>query len=200
MHRAAVLSVALLAGCSLIRSTPTPPVRTYQLSYPAPTPLPAPAPVTLRVVPFGVAAAYDRPGFVYHDGAYDLGVDSYHRWVVDPGSMLTDVLARDVAAANMVQAVLQAPSALPSDYELNGQIEEFAERDAGGCTAHLRLRAFLVRVPRTGARTVVVDDIIEVDEPCQAGDPASFAAAMSRAAQRASEALRAQIGSAVGSQ
>lgn len=200
MYRTAILALAVLTGCGFATSRAAPPVQTYQLSYPVPTPASAPAPVTLRVVPFGVAAPYDRVNFVYSRGAYEIGIDSYHRWVVAPGSMLSDLLARDLAAATLVRAVLQAPSALPSDYEVNGQVETFEENDSGGCSAHLRLRILLVRVPPSGPRTVIADDIFEAEEPCRSGDPASFAAAMSRAAERASERIRAQIGSAMAGQ
>jgi ABC-type uncharacterized transport system auxiliary subunit len=200
MQRTAILAVAVLAGCSFAASRAAPPAQTYQLSYAAPAPAALPAPVTLRVVPFGGAAAYDRVNFLYRRGTYEVGVDSYHRWVATPGGMVSDLLARDIAATNAVQAVLQAPSALPSDYELNGQVEIFEENDAGGCSAHLRLRVFLVRVPPSGPRAVVADDIFDAQEPCRPGDPASFAAAMSRAVERASEAIRAQISLAVTSQ
>ncbi len=196
MRRLATLAFATLAGCGFAASRAAPPVQTYQLSYPAPAPASAAAPVTVRVAPFGVAAAYDRVNFLYRRGTYEIGVDSYHRWVTTPGSMVSDLLARDLAAATLARAVLQVPSALPSDYELNGQVEVFEETDRGGCSAHLRLRVFLVRIPPSGPRTVVADDIFDAEEPCRAGDPASVAAAMSRAVERASEMVRAQIATA----
>ncbi|MGD9764040.1 MAG: ABC-type transport auxiliary lipoprotein family protein [Candidatus Binatia bacterium] len=192
-----LLFCGLLAACSALPPADAPPIRTYRIDYPVPPPAPVTAPFTLRVIPFGTAATYDRPGFIYRTATYDFGIDFYNRWAVAPGSMLTDLVARDIAAAQLVRAVLQAPSAIPTDYELHGEIEEFEERDTGGGAAHLRMRAFLVQVPRTGPRTVVVNEIIEIDEPCRPGDPESFTAAMSRAAQRASEMLRAHIAQAL---
>jgi ABC-type uncharacterized transport system auxiliary subunit len=186
-------ALLLLAGCAAMR--PAPPIRTFRLGYPPPeAERTTPFPVTVRIVPFGIAAADDRQGFIYRTGPSDVGVDYYNRWIGSPAGMITDLIARDLAAAHAVQAVLQAPSALPSDYELNGQIEALEERDDdGACLAHLRLRVFLVAAPSAGARQVVMQDSFAADEPCTRGDPASYAEAMSRAVQRASDAIRAAV-------
>lgn len=198
MRRAALALAALvLADCSAINPA-APRVRTFRLEYaPPPPPSAPPTAATLRVVPFGIAALYDRQGFVYRTGPYDIAVDNYNRWLGDPGGMITDLLARDLAASKMYRAVLQAPSALPSDYELNGQIEVLEERAADGCTAALRLRVVLVRVPPRGERTVVFQDVFEAAEPCGTGDPAAFVAAVSRALQRVSEEVQAAVRAAV---
>jgi ABC-type uncharacterized transport system auxiliary subunit len=168
-------------------------VRTFQLAYPPPeaagTP---PLPVTVRVVPFGIVAAYDRRGFTYRAGGYDVGVDYYNRWVGNPAALITDLVARDLAASGRVQAVLQTPSAVASDYEINGQIETLEEEDdAGACAAHLRLRIFVVRARAADRRQVVLQDGFAADEPCRRADPGSYAEAMSRAVQRVSDQLRA---------
>jgi ABC-type uncharacterized transport system auxiliary subunit len=183
----------LLAGCAALR--PAPPIRTFRLTYPVPGPeRTTPLPVTVRVLPFGIASAYDRQGFIYRSGPYDVGVDYYNRWIGSPASLITDLVARDLAASKTLQAVLQAPSALPSDYEINGEIETLEEDDeAASCAAHLRLRVALVAAPSTGARHVVMQDGFAADEPCTRGDPTSYAEAMSRAVQRASDAIRAAL-------
>lgn len=187
----------LLAGCAALRSPPD--VRTYRLAYPPPEPAgTAPLPVTLRVIPFGIAAAYDQQAFIYRSGPYDTGFDYYNRWIANPASMISDLIARDLAASHAVQAVLQAPSALPADYELNGQVETLEERDDGGaCTAHLRLRVILVRVPPRAPRRVVMQDSFAADEPCPGGSAEAYAEAMSRAVQRISDQVRAAVLSAI---
>jgi ABC-type uncharacterized transport system auxiliary subunit len=193
----AVLILSLpLAACSAIRSGP-PPVRTYRMDYPAPPPLAgAPNPATVRVIPFGIATVYDRQGFVYEDGHHGIADDYYNRWFAPPASMLTDLIARDLAASRRFTAVLRTPSSLPSAYELNGMIEALDEGPQDGCTAHLRLRAILVRVPDRGPRTVILDDVLEASESCSAGDPASFAAATSLAVQHVSEQLQQRLSDA----
>ncbi len=194
--RLALAAALLLTGCSAI-SPAAPHIRTFRLEYAPPAPSATPTAVTLRVAPFGIAAVYNRPGFVYREGPYEIAVDNYNWWLGEPAAMITDLLARDLAASERYQAVLQGPSALPSDYELNGQIEALEERTGGGCTAALRLRVFLVRVPPTGARTAVFEAIFEADEPCATNDPAAFAAAMSRALQRLSEQVQAAVFAAI---
>ncbi len=207
MRRSALLLAAasLLASCSLL--TPSvPSLRTFRLDYPAPAPgadtasaqasAQAPA-MVLRITPFGIAAAYDQQGFVYRDGEFAVGVDHYHRWIAAPQDLITDLVARDLAAARVVAAVLQGPSGVPAQYELSGQIEALEETPSGGCTAALRLRALLVRLPDTGPRAVVFEEVFSADEPCIAGDPSSFAAAMSLAVQGVSESLRARVTAAL---
>jgi len=196
MSRALLCAIAaalLLGGCAAVRAGQT--VRTYRLSYPPPKPLPPPPlPVTVRVMPFGVAVAYQSEAFVYRTARYDIGVDPYNRWISSPAGMITDLLARDLSGSHAVQVVLQSPSALPADYELGGHIETLEERDQdGGCMAHLRVRAFLVFVPRRGAREVAQQADFSIDEPCTAGDAESFVAAMSRAVQQVSDQVRAAI-------
>src|SRR4029079_15638766 len=113
---------------------------TYRLSYPAPPPAyDAPLGV-LRIAPFSTAPVYDRLDFVYRSGEYDVGIDNYNSWVTAPAAMIADLIARDLASARVASAVLQGPSALLPNYELSGRIEELAEVDAHGCTAHLPLR------------------------------------------------------------
>jgi len=189
----ACTAALLLASCGALRSPP--PVNTFQLTYPPPAPAgTTPLPVTVRVAPFGVVGTYDREGFVYRTSEYDVGVDPYNRWVASPASMVADLLARDLADSKVVQAVLQSPSALLSDYELSGQIESLEERDEGnGCDAHLRVRILLVRAPARGQRQPVLQQGFYADEKCTSGDPASYAAAMSRALQSVSEQVRAAI-------
>ena len=179
-----------LAGCGGLSASPS--LRTYRMAYQPPAAAGPPIAATVRVVPFGIAAAYDSQSFIYREGAYDIGVDPYRQWIAGPAAMITDLIARDLAASDAFQAVLQAPSALPSDYELNGWLETFEERDDDGCLAHVRLRALFVRVPPRGPRQVLFEESLTGDEPCTRGDSDAFAAAMSRAVERLSTEIRSR--------
>jgi ABC-type uncharacterized transport system auxiliary subunit len=174
-------------------------VRTFRLTYRPPEPSGAPPlPVTVRVLPFGIVSAYDRQTFLYRSGPYDVGIDYYNQWVGNPAHMITDLIARDLAASKAVHAVFQEPSAVPSNYELSGNIETLEERDENGtCTGHLRLRVALIRVPPQGSRYVVFQDNVVADAPCTPGDPGSYAAAMSRAAEQVSDIVRGKLLSAI---
>lgn len=192
MPRLLLLLAALpLAACSTIGGPPV--ARTYRLTYPEPA-RESGAPLGIvRVGPFATAQVYDRQGFVYRDGVYEVGVDPYNGWIAAPAAMLTDLLARDLAATGVATAVIQAASALPADYELGGVIEEIVETDAGGCTALLRVRALLIRIDQRGPRQVAFEEVFTSEQTCTAGDPASFAEAMSLAAAEVSAAVRARM-------
>jgi len=177
-----------LAACGGLVARPQ--LHTYRLAYLPPAASPPRLAGTVRVMPFGIAATYDSQSFVYRESPYDIAVDPYHQWIAAPAAMITDLVARDLAAADAFAAVLQAPSALPASYELSGWIETFEERDDAGCVAHVRLRALFVRVPPRGAREVLFEESLTGDEACTAGDPDAFAAAMSRAVQRLSDEIR----------
>jgi hypothetical protein len=81
------------------------------------------------------------------------------------------------------------PSAITPDYELSGRVQELDERETGGCTAHLRLRP--ARTPRRQRPRRCSSNIFASDQPCTPGDAASFAEAMSKAAQDVSTGRRA---------
>src|SRR5512135_3497982 len=194
MRRLAPLTVALLvSACSTFRGAP-PVARSYRLAYPPPAPAYDSAPAgVVRLASFSAGPIYDRLGFVYREGPYDVGVDNYNSWITAPAGMIGDLLARDLAAAGVASAVLQGPSALTPDFEVSGRIEELAELDTNGCSARLRLRVLLVRVGASGPRAPVFEDVFESEQPCTAGDPPSFAEAMSRAAQEVSGQVVARV-------
>lgn len=188
----ALLAALCAAGCAVFKSPPE--TRTFRIAYPPPAASTAPPlPAVVRVLPFGVAAPYNREVFVFRNGPYDVGLDYYDRWIASPATMITDLVARDLAASQSVRAVLQSPSALPSDYELSAQIETFEERDEDdACTAYLRMRALLVRSAREG-RSVAMQQSFVAEEPCRRGDVDSYVAAMSRAAERTSTDIRTAL-------
>ncbi len=67
-------------------------------------------------------------------------------------------------------------SLLPSDYQLNGFIEEIEEAAAAGaCSAHLRLRATLLRVRPGKGDPVLLQRAYGADEPCPCNQPGVLA-------------------------
>jgi uncharacterized lipoprotein YmbA len=196
-RRAALLILVLLTGCVRL-SQPAPSIHDYRLDYTPPVPVGTPLVATLRVEPFGVAAVYDRESIVYRDDPYSTGRYFYHRWSSNPGDMIADLLARDLAGSQLYSAVQQGPSPLPSDYQLSGQIEEIEERPATtACAAHLRLRIFLARV-RTGAAVpTLLHTTYAFDEPCPCNDVRALVEAMSRGFARAAAQLQQDVYDAI---
>jgi len=192
-----VAVVVLLAGCVHL-SQPAPQVHDYRLDYAPPVPVGTPLPVTLRVAPFGVAAVYDRESIVYRDDTYSTGRYFYHRWSSNPGDMIADLMARDLAASQLYRAVQQGAASLPDDYQLSGQVEEIEERPEGsGCTAHLRLRVLLA-VMRAGAVAAsVLQTTYTADEPCKCNDARALAEAMSVGVAHISGQLQQEVYDAI---
>src|SRR5437867_13441703 len=93
--------VELLAGCVRLNQ-PAPQISDYSLAYAPPvisgmTQLP----VVVGVSPLRVAATYDRELIVYREGEYSIGTYFYSRWSANPGSMIADLLARDLADSGL---------------------------------------------------------------------------------------------------
>jgi ABC-type uncharacterized transport system auxiliary subunit len=193
---AAALSLLMvLAGCfSLTAESPR--LREYTLAYQPPALGLTPLPVVLRVAPFQVASAYGGQGIIYRDGPYDIGSYPYDHWITDPGSMVTDLLARDLSASGAYRLVQQAPSLLPSDYELGGWIGEIEERLSDGCSAHLRLR-IAVRRLRGSRDRVVLNRTYSADRPCNGKSTAGTVAAMSEALEELSGELQRDVHEAI---
>jgi len=194
----AALTIATTAGCISFKQ-PAPEVRSYRLDYPPPVLADLrPLPVTLRIAPLSANAVYDRLAIVYRDDPYSTGSYLGDRWGASPGQMLGDLLARDFASSGLYRAVQQGPSALVSDYQLGGQIEELEEREvAGVCAAHARLRFLLMRTAVGPTPPVLLQTTYDDDEPCDCADVRAFVAAMSRTIQRISERLQRDVHAAI---
>ncbi len=178
---AALLGLAFsLAGCIRLGS-PSMPVHEYTLGYEPPVLEGAALPVVLRLSPLRMASAYAGGAIVYRDSEHEISSYHYQRWFTDPASMVTDLLGRDLVASGLYKAVQQGPSALRSDYELSGEIEEIEERTSGGCSAHLRATLLLLHVPPAEDNRVVFQRTYTADERCDRNDTSGFVEAMSRA-------------------
>jgi len=185
--------LVLLAGCVHL-SQPAPKVHDYRLDYPPPVPVGTPLAVTVRVAPFGVAAVYDREAIVYRDDAYATGRYFYHRWSSNPGDMIADLVARDLAASHLYSAVQHGSAPLPSDYQLSGEVEEIEEAPrAGACTAHLRLRILLVRTHTGTTAASALQTTYTADEPCPCNDARALAEAMSIGLERISTQMQQAV-------
>ena len=184
------VTVTLIGGCFRL-SQPAPQVRSYRLDYRPPAVTDTTLPVILRVATLAVAAIYDRESIAYRRGEYSTAFDFYNRWSANPGSMLADLLARDLGASGAYRAVQRSPSLLRSDYQLSGEVEAIEERITdGACSAHLQVRVLLVRVIPGAGDALALQQTYSADKPCTCGDTAALAAAMSEALRTISVQLQ----------
>ncbi len=193
LSTAAAVALGVLSGCVELQQ-PAPDVRSYRLDYSAAAPSGPPLPAILRIAPFDVATTYDHESIVYGDAAYATGSYFYYRWSANPGSMVTDLLARDFASCGLYRAVQHSGAPLPPDYQLNGDIEEIEEyRSGSSCAARLRMRVTLVRTRGGSSNPVLLHNGYATEEPCPCSNPSALAHAMSSALARLSEQLQEQV-------
>lgn len=191
-------ALALAAGgCFSLSSPAPPPVLRYQLDYPAPRAAAVTLPAVLQLLPLRSAAAYEHEGIAYREGEYDLAAYHYRRWAVQPARMIADLIERDFVESRQFRAVLRGPSPLRPDYVLGGALEVIEERDAGGCSAHLRLRFTLAGRTEAIDAAPIFQRSYAAEEPCSGETVEDLVAAMSRALWSISERLRADVVAAV---
>jgi len=186
-----------LAGCLRLH-VPAPMMHDYRLDYGPPQVEGRPLPVVLQVAPLTVAAVYDREPIVYRDRIYSTGTYFDSRWSANPGSMVTDLLARDFSDSGLYRAVQRGPSLLAGDYQVGGEIEEIEEEaNASGCAAHLQLRMLVVRLHPGKGDPVLLQHTYAGHEPCPCNQPRALVAAMSQALAKISAQLQRDVYDAV---
>jgi len=196
-----LLFSAAFAGCVRF-GQPAPHLRDFRLAYPPPPPIGgAPLPATIRVSSLRVATIYDRLAIVHRENDYETIPSYYDRWSANPGSLVADLLARDLVDSGLYRAVERGPTLVPADYQLSGEILEIEERHTGsGCEAFLQLRMVLTRTRVAGGDPVLLQASYTQSEPSPCHDPSALAAAMSTALERISAALQPQVYAAVAKQ
>lgn len=190
------LAVLGMVGCVNL-TKPAPRIHYYRLDYRAEVPA-GPLPYVLRVPPMEVAAAYDRDSIVYREGPWSIGSYFYHRWASNPGNMIAELLARDLADAGIYRDVQTSVSVVPPDFQVKGTVEVIEERiDGGRCSARLSLRVTLAASRGARDERVRFTRLYEADEPARCGNLASVAEAMSRGLAEISTRLQADVDEAL---
>jgi ABC-type uncharacterized transport system auxiliary subunit len=109
---------------------------------------PSPYPFTLRLKELDIEEAYARPQIVYRQSPFELLYYNYKMWAVKPNRMVTDLILKQLAAANLVSHVVQRyDEEFNPDYELTGTVEAMEEYDSDQIWfAHLAIRFSLARL------------------------------------------------------
>lgn len=99
-------------------------------------------PFTIRLRDLEIEEAYARPQIVYRKSPFELRYYFYRVWAVKPTRMLTDLVQKHLASANLVSAVVRRfDEGYKPDYELSGMIEAIEEYDSEEIWfAHLAIR------------------------------------------------------------
>lgn len=189
---AAFLSAVLAAGCVTL-SRPAPQTQEYRIDYDPPRIEGAALPAVIRVAPFHAADLYATDAIVYREGDHRVGSYAYHRWATDAPMMIGDLIARDLADSGLYRAVLQGPSLLRYQYELEATVERVEERIGPSCAARVEIRALLQRSKTSGAEAVAFQRPYAAEEPCAGKDVADLVAAIGGAVRTISAELQRDV-------
>lgn len=195
-----LLGLALLPGCSTLSPRPALTVEQYTLDYPPPSPVGSPPLNTgLKVARFTTSQETNSTEMVYETGPAQRGVYHYHRWRVSPADIVTDLITRDLRARGLFQVVLPWQAGSLLRFKLEGALEEFLERGGEGSPrAVLRVNLTLLDLThRELPARLVFQRGYEETEPMAASAPEAQAQALSRALQRLSAKVMAEVGEAV---
>lgn len=175
-------------------------VHRYFLEYPSPVvQVPATLDTALLVEPFTVDEAFNSTAMIYRPAANVRNTYRYHRWRVDPGSMVTDFIIRDFRQSRLFRAILTRGSAGESRFRLEGSVNEIQEIDSPGIwEAALGLTITLLDMRDPDLSTqLIFQKSFRVLEPMPQKTPAGLAQATSKAMQRLSQEILGEVYQAV---
>ncbi len=154
----------------------------------------------IRVERFSTAQAIAGTAMVYRPSPFEMSTYSRERWRVTPGDMVTDFLLRDLRASGSFKAVLGYEDPGEGRFVLAGTVAEFLETDGGrGPAARLAVDVTLLDTTRREiTQRVVFQKTYAVEEAMAEKSARTLAEAMSRAMQKFSAALLADVHRAAG--
>jgi ABC-type uncharacterized transport system auxiliary subunit len=169
----------MFAGCG-----PGKYAKSYVLTFPSTAPSPPPAPAirgALAVHEFECPHYLCEGRIVYRPTAEEIGFYEFHRWAMNPRSMITQFVADSIRSGALFKSVaLQQPGAQP-EYVLNGNIERLEEVDQGGdVRAVCTISAQLVD---TKTKSIIWSHTASQTVPVQSRNVAGVVSSLSAAAR-----------------
>jgi ABC-type uncharacterized transport system auxiliary subunit len=147
---------------------------------------------TIKVDILSVAPVYNTTRIIYSKKPNEIDSYIYHRWIINPGELVTHLIGRDIRQSGLFGSVLLPGERLKDfSYRLGGTLEEFYESDENSnWKGVLSLSISLVSEgdSETGDE-VIFQKKYETAEVCEENNPAALARAMSRALKKVSEQL-----------
>ncbi len=186
------LTALLFAGCG----KPPVMINKYILEYPSPEfPRRPQVQEAVKVDLFSVAQAINTTDMIYRPRPFQNEAYRYHRWRVNPGHLVTDFLLRDLRSSGLFQAIFNYDSAAKSRFVVEGGVEEFLEVDEGeSWQGVLAVNVTLLDTTQEEiTRRIVFQKNYRVIEPFVDKTPRGLADALSRAMQRLSAEVIADL-------
>jgi cholesterol transport system auxiliary component len=187
--------VLLLAGCG----TPPALINKYILEYPPPDSLlgskAAAIKEPIRVERFAAAQPFDSSAMIYRPDSFKSEAYTYNRWRVNPGTMVTDYLTRDMRDSGLFTAVFAPGNSGKGRFLVEGTVQEFQELDEpDGWKGALALNVtFLDAAAEEIPQKVIFQKNYLAEEPLEEKTPKGLARAMSRAMRTLSAQIMSDL-------
>ncbi len=163
-----ILIALFIYQCSSIPDT-----RYYMIDYPIEMSAENVNPkyeIKLGVPKVSVDPVYNDGRLVYRDSHYEAKFYHYHRWVTDPGRMITDKLIEQLNSSAFFKQVVSYPMFTEVDYVLKVEVKELEEWDeTGQWFANVKLHAQLVA--KENVRRIIWYKTFEKRNPVQNKTP-----------------------------
>lgn len=184
---ATALLSAMLAGCSVLPSQPTP-ERTFRLVPPVTTHGVRHTGPTLLIDLPEAATGYGSDAMIYRRDPLELNAFASARWADSPARMLAEAAASALEESGLFSVVATAPAVLDARYRLGLTLIRLEQDYTGGTpgVAHITVRARLINA-RNGE--ILDSTLLDRSAPAQATGPEAAA----RAASVATRALLADL-------
>lgn len=181
-----ILTLLLLAACSLPGSRQTPTTATYLLEAVEPqTTIDAAASeacLILRVNPANASPGYRSARMAYTQTPHRLDYFAYHAWVGAPAQMVTALIRAHSEASGLFRAVIAASPALRADLRLDAEVIRLVQIfGADGSQLHFAVKTELID---TTHRTLLASRRFVYKEPALTDNPEAGVDAANRAAAR----------------
>ena len=187
-----ILFALLVSGCLNLKQQPNKKINYYTLEYDPPeTANLKPLPFVIFVERFNVAPLYDTNRIIYSQKKFKRDAYIYHKWMANPGDLVTYYLARDIKLSSLFRTAFSSNSSYSSTHIIGGTVDEFFEQDDNDIwKAVLSINITLMSnsEPDIG-KSVLMQKRYSVIEPCSRKNPQSLAEAMSKAMANISDRI-----------
>jgi len=134
-------------------------------------------PVMLHIRQLEIMPAYDQDRIVYRYSPYEFRYYNYFLWAAKPHRMVTNMLIRHLAHADLFENVSQEYGERRPDYELFGTVDAIEELDSGDeWFAHL---AFTLRLTRFRGEKVLWSHRVDAKKQVYNKEPVYVVKALS---------------------
>ncbi len=147
--------------------------------------------ISIRVGRFQANTLYGTDRIIIHARPFEHRYYTFERWVIEPGQMVSELIARDLETAKVFKSIQYGRPVCCFDFEIRGNIRKIAETvEAGQRRAVLEIRSLLVKNNRAAFDEQVIFDKVYVSQKRILEEGAiGLVNAMSKAMQEISEKL-----------